>query len=80
MGRMSRHGLFPRQATMDTSNLIPTPAGERYPTTGLQQGGFAILFVMVSLSLIMVCLRIYSRQTMKQFGLGKKFETQEIYL
>ncbi|PVH78373.1 hypothetical protein DL98DRAFT_397420, partial [Cadophora sp. DSE1049] len=47
---------------------VPVGNGERFPTSSLQQAGFAILFLFPTLALIVVCLRIYSRQKMKQFG------------
>lgn len=62
--------VFGRQAEIDTSTLVPTAPGDRYPTTSLQQGGFAILFLFPSLALIILGLRLYSRQKMKQFGWG----------
>ena len=66
-----RSTIFGRQAPVDTSTLVPTAPGDRFPTTSLQQGGFAILFLFPTIALLVVCLRIFSRQKMKQFGWGK---------
>lgn len=50
---------------------IPTPPDDwEYPYSALQHGGFAILFIFPALALITVVLRVYSRLSTKQFGLG----------
>ncbi|KAJ5054713.1 uncharacterized protein L3040_000979 [Drepanopeziza brunnea f. sp. 'multigermtubi'] len=41
---------------------------ERFPTTSLQQAGIAIIFILPTIALLVVCMRIYGRRKMKQLG------------
>lgn len=41
-----------------------------FPTSPLQQFGFAIIFFFPALATIFYALRVYSRTSKKQFGLG----------
>lgn len=50
--------------------LPPFSDDYEYPYSALQHGGFAILFIFPALALIVVLLRVYTRLSMKQFGLG----------
>lgn len=66
-----RAAVFDRQATpLDTSNLVPTALNDRFPTSSLQQGAYTIIFLFTSLALVVLGLRVYIRQRMKQFGWG----------
>ncbi|KAG4443305.1 hypothetical protein IFR05_001249 [Cadophora sp. M221] len=58
--------IFSRQEAIDSTLLVSN--GERFPTSSLQQAGFAILFMFPAIALLVVALRVYSRQKMKQFG------------
>ena len=60
--------IFSRQAEIEPA--APVGSGERFPTSSLQQAGFAILFMFPAIAVLVVALRVYSRQKMKQFGWG----------
>lgn len=48
------------------------------PTSPLQQGAIAIILIMTALSVLVWAVRIYSRLSKKQVGLGK-FRTQGMF-
>ncbi|KAH9211450.1 hypothetical protein DL95DRAFT_464881 [Leptodontidium sp. 2 PMI_412] len=58
--------IFGRQEVIEPA--APVGNGERFPTSSLQQAGFAILFMFPAIAMLVVALRVYSRQKMKQFG------------
>jgi len=60
--------IFSRQT--EAAPTVPVSDSERFPTSSLQQAGFAILFLFPTIAFLIVCLRVYSRQKMKQFGWG----------
>lgn len=47
---------------------------EAYPQSQLQHVAIGIVFSFAVLALVVVCLRVYSRMTKKQFGLGTLIE------
>lgn len=68
--------LLARQAA-DGAAQTPLPQQSldlsSYPTTGLQQFGFFILFFFPALSVVLVGLRLYDRATTRLFGLDDAF-------
>ena len=54
---------------------LPSPSLDfsSYPTTGLQQFGFFVLFFLPAVSVLLVGLRLYDRATTRLFGIDDAF-------
>jgi hypothetical protein len=67
--------LLARQAANGAAQTLPQQSLDlsSYPTTGLQQFGFFILFFFPALSVVLVGLRLYDRATTRLFGLDDAF-------
>ncbi|KAH6838659.1 hypothetical protein B0I37DRAFT_242527 [Chaetomium sp. MPI-CAGE-AT-0009] len=69
--------LLARQANgaAPPPDSLPPPSLDfsSYPTTGLQQFGFFILFFFPAVSVLLVGLRIYDRATTRLFGIDDAF-------
>ncbi len=55
---------------MSVLPVLARKVGEPYPYSPRQHIGFAILFGPTCLALVVVCLRVYNRITIKQWGIG----------
>lgn len=51
------------------ARAVEAATSDAYPTSGLQKFGFAIIIFFPILAFIVVCLRVYSRVSTKQFGI-----------
>ncbi len=69
--------LLARQATEGRAVSAELPQQSldlsSYPTTGLQQFGFFLIFFFPAVSVVLVGLRLYDRATTRLFGIDDGF-------